>query len=63
MPLRYPTSEDISATVPTSLQNRVNSITPCITLRTKNWENTPCNTVHSDCMDVLYVRWLSIEGT
>jgi len=54
-----------------SLQNRVTSITPCITLNAKNnWKNSPSDTVHSDWMAcfVMFVwcetvpRCLSIDG-
>ena len=54
VPLRHlrhvPPPPDSIATVVNSLQNQVNSVILCITLKAKNWENrpSPCDTVHSD---------------
>jgi len=47
VPLRHVPPPDSIATVVNSLQNRVISITLCISER-KNWENSPRDTVHSD---------------
>jgi len=50
VPLRHlrhvpPPPPDGVATLVNSLQNRVQSITLCVTL---NWKNSPCDIMHSD---------------
>ena len=41
---------DSVATLVNSLQNRVNSITLCVNFERKHWENSPCDSMHSDVM-------------